>query len=125
VPLNIVRDDITKLHVDAIVNAANTSLAQGGGVCGAIFKAAGARELQAACDKLTPIKTGDAVITPGFNLPAKYVIHAAGPVYHRQNSDESEKLLRVAYINSANNIKLRSARTDLSILPQPMISRLM
>lgn len=53
----------------------------GGGVCGAIFKAAGAAKLQAACDKLAPIKAGEAVITPGFDLPANYVIHAAGPVY--------------------------------------------
>ena len=80
-PFTIIRNDITKLCVDAIVNAANTDLAQGGGVCGAIFKAAGARELQAACDKLAPIKTGEAVITPRFNLLAKFVIHTAGLVY--------------------------------------------
>jgi O-acetyl-ADP-ribose deacetylase (regulator of RNase III) len=81
-PFTIVRQDITKMKVDAIVNAANTDLQMGGGVCGAIFKAAGAAQLQAACDKLAPIKTGEAVITPGFNLPAKFVIHAAGPVYY-------------------------------------------
>lgn len=69
------------MKVDAIVNAANTELLMGGGVCGAIFNAAGAKELQEACDKKSPIKTGDAVITPGFKLPAKFVIHAAGPVY--------------------------------------------
>ena len=57
-PFSIVRQDITKMKVDAIVNAANTELQRGGGVCGAIFKAAGAAELQAACDKLAPIKTG-------------------------------------------------------------------
>ena len=60
-----------KMNVDAIVNAANTQLQMGGGVCGAIFKAAGAVKLQAACDKLAPIKTGEAVITPGLALPAK------------------------------------------------------
>ncbi|NLB17303.1 MAG: RNase III inhibitor, partial [Syntrophomonadaceae bacterium] len=60
-PFTIVRQDITKMKVDAIVNAANTDLKMGGGVCGAIFKAAGASELQAACDKLAPIQTGDAV----------------------------------------------------------------
>ena len=70
-PFTIVRQDITKMKVDAIVNAANTDLQMGGGVCGAIFKAAGAAQLQADCDKLAPIKTGEAVITPGFNLPAK------------------------------------------------------
>ena len=80
-PFTIARQDIIKMKVDAIVNAANTDLQMGGGVCGAIFKAAGAAQLQAACDKLATIKTGEAVITPGFNLPAKYVIHAAGPVY--------------------------------------------
>lgn len=98
-PFTIIRNDITKLCVDAIVNAANTDLAQGGGVCGAIFKAAGARELQTACDKLAPIKTGEAVITPGFNLPAKSVVHTAGPVYRGGKQDE-ERLLRSCYINS-------------------------
>ena len=76
-PFTIIRQDITRMQVDAIVNAANTDLAMGGGVCGAIFKAAGPAELQAACDKVAPIKTGGAAITPGFNLPAKFVIHAA------------------------------------------------
>ncbi|HHX19548.1 MAG TPA: RNase III inhibitor, partial [Clostridiaceae bacterium] len=80
-PFIIIRQDITKMKVDAIVNAANTELKMGGGVCGAIFRAAGAAKLQAACDKLAPIKTGEAVITPGFDLPAKFVIHTAGPVY--------------------------------------------
>ncbi|MBP8965631.1 MAG: macro domain-containing protein, partial [Flexilinea sp.] len=65
-PFLIIQQDITKIKTDAIVNAANTSLRMGGGVCGAIFRAAGAAELQAACDKLAPIQTGDAVITPGF-----------------------------------------------------------
>ena len=99
-PFTIVRQDITKMKVDAIVNAANTDLQMGGGVCGAIFKAAGAAQLQAACDKLAPIKTGDAVITSGFDLPAKFVIHAAGPVYRYQNAEQSEKLLRSAYMES-------------------------
>jgi O-acetyl-ADP-ribose deacetylase (regulator of RNase III) len=98
-PFNIVRADITTLKVDAIVNAANTSLLAGGGVCGAIFTAAGARELQAACDKLAPIKTGEAAITPGFALLAKYVIHAVGPVY-RDGKYGEEALLRAAYTNS-------------------------
>jgi O-acetyl-ADP-ribose deacetylase (regulator of RNase III) len=98
-PFTIVRQDITKMKVDAIVNAANTDLAQGGGVCGAIFAVAGASKLQAACDKFAPIKTGEAVITPGFALPAKYVIHAAGPVYCDGNHGE-EDLLRLAYTNS-------------------------
>lgn len=99
-PFTIIRRDITKMKVDAIVNAANTGLKMGGGVCGAIFKAAGAAKLQAACDKLAPIKTGEAVITPGFDLPAKFVIHTAGPVYSKHNAEESEKLLRSAYTES-------------------------
>ena len=85
-PFTIVRQDITKMKVDAIVNAANTELSMGGGVCGAVFHAAGAKELQEACDKKAPIKTGDAVITPGFKLPAKFVIHAAGPVYNHSDA---------------------------------------
>lgn len=99
-PFTIVRQDITKMKVDAIVNAANTELQMGGGVCGAIFRAAGAQELQDACDQLAPIKTGEAVITPGFALPAKFVIHAAGPVYSRYSAEQSEQLLRSAYLNS-------------------------
>ena len=98
-PFNIIRNDITKLRVDAIVNAANTSLLMGGGVCGAIFAAAGEDMLQEACDSLAPIKTGEAVVTPGFNLPAKYVIHTAGPVYRGGDRGEAE-LLRSCYINS-------------------------
>ena len=100
-PLIIIRNDITKVRADAIVNAANTSLKMGGGVCGAIFDAAGADRLQAACDKLAPIKTGEAVITKGFKLPAKYIIHTAGPVY-RGGEHGEEDLLRSCYINSLN-----------------------
>ena len=99
-PLTIVRQDITKMNVDAIVNAANTDLQMGGGVCGAIFQAAGVKELQAACDQVAPIKTGTAAITPGFALPAKYVIHAAGPVYSFWHKGRSRELLRSAYINA-------------------------
>jgi len=99
-PFTIVRQDITKMKVDVIVNAANINLQMGGGVCGAIFKAAGAFKLQDACEKLAPIKTGEAVITPGFVLPAKFIIHAAGPAYSRNNAEQSGRLLRSAYINS-------------------------
>ncbi|GHT03253.1 hypothetical protein AGMMS50276_33310 [Synergistales bacterium] len=98
-PYTIVRNDITKMKVDAIVNAANTELQMGGGVCGSIFEAAGARELQATCDALSPIKTGEAVITSGFKLSAKFIIHAAGPVYRDGKSGE-EALLRSCYKNS-------------------------
>lgn len=99
-PFTIVRQDITRMQVDAIVNAANTELIMGGGVCGAIFNAAGASRMQAACDRVSPINTGGAAITPGFDLPAKYVIHAAGPVYHHWIGEENERLLRSAYTES-------------------------
>lgn len=98
-PFEIIRNDITKMRVDAIVNAANTALQMGGGVCGAIFKAAGADKLQAACNDIGPIKTGEAVITDGFELPAKYIIHTAGPVFRDGKHGETE-LLRSCYINS-------------------------
>ena len=90
---------ITELEVDAIVNAANSELQHGGGVCGVIFRAAGPRELQAACDKIGGCRTGDAVITPGFKLPAKHVIHAVGPVWHGGERGEPE-LLYSAYKRS-------------------------
>lgn len=99
-PFNIIRQDITKMKVDAVVNAANTRLKMGGGVCGAIFRAAGAEALQAACDKLAPIETGKAVITPGFDLPAKFIIHTAGPIYNIQTARESERLLHSSYTES-------------------------
>lgn len=95
----IIRNDITKMQTDAIVNAANTELQMGGGVCGAIFKAAGVKELQAACNKLSPIQTGEAVITPGFALSAKHIVHTAGPVYRDGQHGEAD-LLRACYINS-------------------------
>lgn len=98
-PFTIIRNDITKMNTDAIVNAANTDLAQGGGICGAIFKAAGASKLQAACDKRAPIETGEAVITPGFDLPAKHIIHTVGPVYRGGRQVEAE-LLRSCYLQS-------------------------
>ena len=99
-PFIIVRQDITKIKADAIVNAANTDLREGGGVCGAIFRAAGADLLRGACDALTPIQPGEAVITPGFDLPAKYIIHAAGPVYQKSHREQSEQLLRAAYASA-------------------------
>jgi O-acetyl-ADP-ribose deacetylase (regulator of RNase III) len=98
-PLSIIQNDITTLDVDAIVNAANTNLKIGSGVCGAIFTAAGVSKLKAACDDMAPIKTGEAVLTPGFKLPAKYIIHTAGPIYHDGKHGE-EQLLRNAYTNS-------------------------
>ena len=89
-PFNIIRNDIVCMKVDAIVNAANPELKQGGGVCGRIFDAAGAQEMTQACDAIGWCEPGSAVITPGFNLPAKYVIHTAGPVWYGGNQGEEE-----------------------------------
>lgn len=83
--------DITSLDVDAIVNAANDRLAPGGGVCGAIHRAAGPR-LAEACAALGGSPTGEARITPGFDLKARHVIHAVGPVWHGGNRGEPEQL---------------------------------
>ena len=90
---------ITDLDTDAIVNAANEALLAGGGVCGAIFKDAGHAELQVACNKIGHCDTGSAVITPGFKLKSKYIIHAVGPVWSGGNQDEP-KLLYGAYRRS-------------------------
>lgn len=87
--------DITTLAVDAIVNAANTDLTPGGGVCGAIHRAAGP-ELALACARARPCPTGQARLTPAFGLPARFVIHAVGPVWQGGNADESQ-LLASAY----------------------------
>jgi O-acetyl-ADP-ribose deacetylase (regulator of RNase III) len=90
--------DITTLEVDAIVNAANSALRPGGGVCGAIHAAAGP-ELAVACAAVAPCPTGEARITPGFRLPATYVIHAVGPIWQGGGANE-EELLAGAYRSS-------------------------
>ena len=107
--IEAVEGDITAEAVDAIVNAANTSLARGGGVCGAIFAAAG-HDLDDACAALGGCATGDAKATPGFALPARFVIHAVGPVWHGGDAGEPD-LLASAYRRSlevADEIGARS-----------------
>lgn len=95
-PFSIVRNDITRVHADVLVNAANAQLAPGGGVCGAIYAGAGYELMLAACQDIGGCPTGDAVVTPAFSLPARYVVHAVGPVWHGGARGE-RSLLRSAY----------------------------
>jgi len=116
-PFNIIRDDITRLGTDAIVNAANSRLLAGGGVCGAIFSAAGITELQEACNKIGQCNIGEAVITKGFNLKAKYVIHTVGPVYGEDPANEEQQL----YSCYKNSLELARAK-KLESIAFPVIS---
>lgn len=123
--IEIVEADITTLHVDAIVNAANDRLAAGGGVCGAIHRAAGP-ELARACAAIGGCPTGEARITKGYKLPAKYVIHAVGPVWKGGLANEDELLascyresLRLAVENKLNSIAFPAISTGIYGFPAP------
>ena len=96
--VEVVQGDITRVAADAIVNAANTALAEGGGVCGAIFRAAGREQLSAACRAIGSCATGAAVITPAFDIAtARFIIHAVGPVYASHAERDARRLLGSAY----------------------------
>ena len=96
--LKLIRNDITKMKTEAIVNAANEQLKAGSGVCGAIFNKAGYRQLTEACNAIGHCDTGDAVITPGFDL-CRYIIHTVGPIWRGGKYGEPE-LLKSCYIRS-------------------------
>lgn len=116
-PFQILHNDITNMDTDAIVNAANSKLQIGGGVCGAIFRAAGEEELQKECEQIKHCPVGHAVITKGYNLKAKYIIHTVGPIYKDGNSNEA-KLLKSAYETS-----LKLAKDyNLTSIAFPLIS---
>jgi O-acetyl-ADP-ribose deacetylase (regulator of RNase III) len=122
--------DITKLQVDAIVNAANTSLLGGGGVDGAIHRAAGPQLLE-ACEKLNGCETGDAKATPGFRLPARWVFHAVGPVWDGGDDNEDEELascyrrcLELAAEHQVRSIAFPAISTGVYDFPRERAARI-
>lgn len=116
-PLVLIRDDISRVDADAVVNAANEHLSAGGGVCGAIFDAAGACELESACRRLGGCPTGAAVVTPGFGLKARWIIHAVGPIW-RGGACGEDDLLRSAYRSALE----RARELGVSSVALPLIS---
>lgn len=128
--LEVVTGDITKLEVEAIVNAANTSLLGGGGVDGAIHRAAGP-ELLTACRALHGCATGYAKFTPGFNLPARWVFHTVGPVWHGGNNGEDAKLagcyltcFQLARTHAVESIAFPAISTGVYRFPKDRAARI-
>lgn len=128
--MEVAEGDITKLAVDAIVNAANDRLAPGGGVCGAIHRAAGLG-LAAACLEIGGCPTGQARLTPGFNLKAKYVIHAVGPVWAGGKRGEEEQLtsayrasLEIAEAQGVETIAFPAISTGIYAFPFASATRI-
>lgn len=116
-PFEIVHNDITNMKTEAIVNAANKHLQMGGGVCGAIFRKAGSYELQKECNEIGKCEVGNAVITKGYDLDSKYIIHAVGPIWSGGNHNE-ELYLKNAYKNALNLAK----KYEIKSISFPLIS---
>lgn len=116
-PFSIVRNDIARVRADVLVNAANEQLAAGGGVCGAIFDGAGRGKMATACARIGHCPTGSAVVTPGFDLPCRWVVHAVGPIWHGGARGE-RNLLQSCY----RSVFAEVARLGAASVAFPLIS---